>query len=322
VFAIALTQADCLYEFMASGKLEKNAVIDRNATQLSIAFQHFQKAGGSTMRVIFRDLKLKGALGPETHVLMAHEYDGFERRDSEHLTFTIGLTREPCSWYTSLWSYGTKGSFNQGIKNFDRYLPPNRQLDTLSAVPYFQRWLVEQALQVKHIGFMTLQFASNYVNVNEYDGPDAHGVRPIHRAGELSLRYVRLPGGGAAATATIRRDVDQFLMGDRKRGTRIDCWVRTSMQSSDLEVCLRKFFQRQKDRLPPPDWNLVRSIVEEQVQNASPSRLSCHEYFADDRNTSSATSDSSFLAELVRQKDEPIFRHFNFTCCGAPHNRN
>ena len=119
------------------------AIEGQSARRPTLLFDHLPKAGGTSVKAYLNKLigtHVDGkqvaartghneSLSPDKWVLV-HEFESLTEAQRERF-FTIGLVREPCSYYLSLWAFGSdgKGSERQklGIRRQNRRIYGQRR---------------------------------------------------------------------------------------------------------------------------------------------------------------------------------------------------
>lgn len=153
--------------------LHTSDALRQPAANVTLLFNHLPKAGGSSIRNYLRTTIGKsvsskyafetGSSLPRDKWVLVPEFGRLTEAQRQRF-FTVGLVREPCSYYLSLWSFGSKGEgaergelARKGLLELYGKLPPYNNADDLER---FHAWIEYEQ------GLLTKRFKQSYGNVS------------------------------------------------------------------------------------------------------------------------------------------------------------
>ena len=168
-----------------------------NRTRLTL--KHFPKAGGTEAIAA-----LKLAM-PSVRVI--REAQSVSERD-QSTSFVIGMVREPCSCYVSLWAFGSSrhgqfaGSFRSeyGAENFSRYYGHTPPFVNAADVAHFVSWMRMPANR----GVITARFLAMYSSHPHVDC----WITPADLLGSLHVCLMLFNQQGGSANLSRLKIVD------------------------------------------------------------------------------------------------------------------
>lgn len=255
-------------------------VIGCNPIFGSVLLKHLPKAGGSYLVELGSQL-----LGPEFQV--CHEFDRLG--DCIHGIsdpFVIGLIREPCSMYLSLWSYGSEGHGMFASHWKKQYAHLSKKNDGSDA-SRFEQWI--KKISPEHPGAYSLRFFHNYLS----------GFDPQEHAQFRLLQESRIRRDQKTITS-IERSLRSFTTTQ----STVDCWVDTAFLVDDFYRCLQMYKIRSNSTKIDP--TVFESYARDAVYRSNASNHSkCSDYY------------SKESMDHVMNIDHDIYRVFGFIPCGS-----
>mmetsp|Transcript_22924 Transcript_22924/g.74001 ORF Transcript_22924/g.74001 Transcript_22924/m.74001 type:complete len:475 (-) Transcript_22924:635-2059(-) len=265
-----------------------------------VLLYHLEKAGGTSVRNYLR----RALVSP---LLIVREFDKMAGELWAPDTFKIGLAREPCAYYLSLYHFGFKGFHwleksltRQGL--FDRFYGGSgrgskaqfRDFVTFISGAEGGNGSVSESM----CGLMSMRVWTQLLEptamdeINEFLGRGASCNRPdLDEAGPCPC-----PLGDFArrAPAALRRKCWRDITEDAARLAAFDCWLRTEHLQADHAECMRKYAS--KGGLFLSGWE-ERTLEAHNVGSYG----ACEDWYDDD------------LAEFVYRMDGALARRFGYT---------
>lgn len=247
------------------------------STSGTLLLKHFPKAGGSFMVELGRQL-----LGDDFQA--CHEFHRLSDCMRQHPdAWVIGIVREPCSMYLSLWAYGSEGhgefryvwqtEADQLMMRGDQYDPER-----------FRRWV--HLVAPDSVGPVSLRFYHSYISGFHSQNDvyiDAARERIIHRNADIH----DVIGG-------IVRD---YELAD----IRVDCWVDTNHLLADFARCMRMYNAARGANV---DLTTISTIAHNAASRANASHHGeCIDYC------------TNATAMHIARTDDALYRMFSYSPC-------
>lgn len=298
--------------------------VERKSDQISMAFaesrtkqlplkevfvyNHLPKAGGSFVRGVLENSKVL----PPQNMRIVQEHESVLEKDRQRF-FTVGSVRNPCEYYVSAWSFGSKiddGTEKKGYLRFEtlpEYRGVSEGFDTPEDKEHFQKWLRYAMPEGAAPGLLTSRMMWSYAPESVMGIPKPE---PTMQTSDDRGKFAK------ADFLKYQNAMSAF------NDSNVDCWVRTEDIPSDLRHCLQKFEQRAGKRIV--NWKAFEDLLaqrerEHEVFNWSTAagtgrtetyiwtkrtgHAPCHFYFDKDSE------------EFVRKTDSLVFEKFNYTNC-------
>jgi hypothetical protein len=282
-FGITLGGADHMYNERMPGK--------------DVVFWHLEKGGGSSAIAY-----LGKSLGPKTRVHIVNEFGHFTPELWSDHYFKIGLVREPCAFYNSVYNWGPDHGFlhldmkdTHSLSNY--WAPKNKE-----HFKAFLQHLLGTQSEVK-CGVLSMR---TWTQVTSPDGLEKVNAwfkkNSNHPCKGRSYHSHPCPAPLGDFVKDVPRDAHEHCNRDMQSSKRIDdvdCWLRTESLSSDFVECMAKFKQDGGELSAgySPDITKRRN-------NGNP-HASCQEMYDPE------------LAALVEKVDGAYAKRFGYTgkCC-------
>jgi len=271
-----------LFEVSAVGREFRRDAVGREFrrdVRRSFLFKHYAKAGGSFVKTLLR------ATLPHDALVVVPEFSSYPRlRKKFPHSFTMGGTRNPCSYYVSLWSFGNEesGLFYWKTEDKEKYYStdPAKQTKKL-----FRTWLnhINSVAGKPDFGMVTGRFWASYL------GDDARAMAvPL----EINMNDKVLK-----KSAALLKDLDHW---DPK--TEVDCWYRTEDLVANVRSCLQKYEKKTGAKL---DWEKFEAKLGDPDTRRNPSSHAPYMEYIDDETEAQ-----------INKSDRRIFDMFGYTCKG------
>lgn len=287
----------------------------------AFTYWHLEKAGGSTIIALLRQLKLQFKVVPEFGTVSAKD-EG---------TFLVGSVREPCDYYSSVYMWGREAG-SSGLPGFlRRSLQAHGQSHLYRGPlkPAFESWLryVTAAQQPyptcgllswRHYAALRPGAADEINNSSRCRLPthlDVHIKPPVGQTAQAHARGIGCPCPLADCSiqapphlhAACQHDLNDY---EHAELPKFACWVRTCHLVDDLLECLKRFVARGGNVLPQ---------YGELLRNASSRHLNGPVSHRPPRKVTCAELHSNATEQLVMRVDGEYRRHFGFGRCCEPH---
>jgi len=195
-----------------------------------LELKHNPKTGGSFVINVLGMLLQKG----KVHTIPEFTPSSGIADMPQTSAFKIGMIREPCAQYKSLWSYcvlGKRGRYGLG-EPACAYAPsgPRARIDDVGLFREFVKTLVSDD---DKIGLVTCRTHYNYINRSMKD--------------MMEIRGLNNACGGLDGVDQMKEAPGEAILESFARGNAMaaaDCWLHTETLEQDLRKCLEMFERR------------------------------------------------------------------------------
>jgi hypothetical protein len=249
-------------------------------TSGTILLKHFPKAGGSFLA------DLGERIIPTDEFGVCHEFDRLAdciKKDPK--SFVIGLIRDPCSLYLSLWAYGSEGN-GEFRRVWHKDIERLRKREDQGDPPRLGTWV--RRISPEQPGVYSMRFYQSYVS-----GFDDFSHLQLHnRRTQLDMFDRKIMDNINSSLALYSLVI-----------SRVDCWVDTMHLVPDFIRCIQMYNQNKSGKI---DLSNVDHAVESASGRSNGSHhRDCPSYY-----------DQQSYAHVARTESD-IYRMFKFTPCGS-----
>jgi hypothetical protein len=247
-----------LFLFHNSNKVRENT----STGKLNLCYEHFPKSGGTFTRNALNLLKLNFTLSDEI------SHNCIQNKVAKNY-FIISNIREPCSYYTSLWSYGCQkgGAFKNSFF---------RNPDFASFGHYFYQDSTNQTIFSEWLKFISQNYAGIYSQ-------------------RLLFKYAGARGNGGNIQKSLTRSKQDDAGLALHIENNVDCWVHTENLQNDLKHCIKEFIQKSGSyEISDEEFERVFGLSKHNPSNHKP----CDYYWNEDLKTLLLEKDGAVISAL------------------------
>lgn len=284
-----LRQQQIVYRFQGSLVL----LLDDPMLEL----KHNPKTGGSFVKYVLDALLQKGEVKTIPEFTPSSGIADMPQTSA----FKLGMIREPCTQYRSLWSYCVLGKrARMGLGEPACVSAPRARIDDAGLFRTFVKSLVSDD---DKIGLVTCRTHYNYINRSIEDMMNIRG---------LNNACGGLPGFDQMKEAPGEAIMESFARGNAMAAA--DCWLHTEMLEQDLRKCLEMFEGRTGQSANLDRFDDVVARAHEIHDNSVSEHLSHNGFEGESVQPCSFYFDKE-TSDFVEQHDHAVFKAFGYQGC-------